>query len=266
MKIGHQTANERVIIYGDAKTLKTRLATALPWGGMWGEKAIYIAADLNAINLRSVLTVDKEHLVPVEPRPEKGKYDPLAEAVACASRPWVTEYPGARTLIWDTITQTAFDILAHYARLGNYAKEQITFGKPGTPEHHAHPTMGDYGAAQNSVCEHVLGLIFQQPLHVIVLAHADWHEPKEGGEIVGGPATIGGAKIKTLPGRFDSVIHTEVKYKGEPGKPRVPEFMARTQKHGIWIAGVRGQRGMPDTILNPADPRDFWRAYEEAIK
>jgi len=259
---GAQKAPERILIYGSPKSAKTRLATALPWGEFWGEKAVYVAADPGAASLRSVLLPDRAHLIPVEPKPEVGrKYDPLHEAVEIATHDW----KDAGTIIWDTLTATAEDVLAAYARLGNYAKDQITYGKPGTASFHAHPTMGDYGAAQNSVCEHLLGLLFEQPKHLIILTHELWVEPKNAQECIGGPATVGSATAKTLPGRFDTVIRCEAKKRGEPGKPKVTEFIAHTNPHGPWICGVRNPGvNLPDVVLGE-DPRHFWGEYAKLI-
>jgi hypothetical protein len=187
----------------------------------------------------------------------------LHEAVAAATGDWVSH--GAGTIIWDTITQTAHDLLEAYAKIGNYAQQQITFGKRNTPEFHAHPTPGDYGAAQNSVCEHLMGHLFGQPLNLIVIAHEDWSESKNSGEVVGGPSTVGQATIKSLPGRFDTVIRCEAKRRQEPGKPPVATYIAHTQPHGSWIAGVRNPGvNLPDIIL-AEDPRHFWQEYDKLV-
>ena len=256
-------APERVIIYGAPKSSKTRLATSLPWGPKWGEKAIYVAADPGSSSLRSVLLPDRAHLVPVVPRPETGSYDPLHEAVMIATSNW-KESHGASTLIWDTLTQTAHELLEAYARLGNFASGQITFGKRGSPEYHAQPTVGDYGAAQNS-CEHLMGHLFAQPLNLIVITHEDWAEPKNAGECIGGPATVGQATIKTLPGRFDTVIRCEARRRSEPGKPPTSQFIARANPHPPWIAGIRNPGvNLPDMIL-AEDPRHFWQEYDKLV-
>lgn len=258
---------ERILIYGSPKSAKTRLATALPWGPKWGDKAIYVAADPGAGSLRSVLLGDRPRLVPVIPRPDVGNgtpYDPLHEAVSAAVANW-KETHGAGVLIWDTLTQTAHDLLEAYAKLGNYATQQITFGKRGSAEFHAHPTPGDYGAAQNSVCEHLMGHLFAQPLHLIVITHEDWSEPKNAGECVGGPATVGQATIKSLPGRFDTVIRCEARRRSDPGKAPSVQFIARTQPHGPWIAGIRNPGvNLPDVIL-AEDPRHFWQEYDKLV-
>jgi hypothetical protein len=207
--------------------------------------------------------VDASHFTVVEPRSAtSAKYDPLHEAVEIATHKW----EGHGTLVWDTLTQTAHDLLSAYARLGNYAKEQITFGKIGSPEYHAHPTPGDYGAAQTSSTVHLLDLLFDQPLHLIVVCHEDWAEPKNANECIGGPATVGQAAIKALAGRFDTVIRVENKRTGEPGKPKVQQYIARTQPHGIWICNVRLRPGttLTDTVLEE-EPQAFWKAYEAAV-
>lgn len=255
---------ERILIYGAPKSAKTRFATALPWGSEgWGQKAVYVAADAGSASLRSVMLPDREHLIVVDPHPESGKYDPLHEATAIATYDWKAK--GASTIIWDTITQTAEDLLQAYAILGNYASNPITFGKQGTPSHHVHPTEGDYGAAQNSIGNHLLGHLFAQPLNLIIIAHETWVEPKNANACIGGPATIGRALVGKMPGEFDTVIRTEVRRVTEPGKPVKTEFKARTQPHGPWIVGIRNPGvNLPDYVMGE-DPRGFWLEYAKLI-
>lgn len=255
---------ERILIYGAPKSAKTRFATALPWGSeLWGEKAVYVAADAGSASLRSVLMSDREHLVVVDPLPESGVYDPLHEAVGIATYEWSKH--GASTIIWDTLTQTAEDVLGAYARLSNYASNPITFGKKGTAEFHVHPSEGDYGAAQNSIGNHLLGLLFKQPLNLIVIAHEVWVEPKNANACIGGPATIGKALVGKLPGEFDTVIRTEVRRVTNPGKPVETEFKARTQPHGPWVVGIRNPGvNLPDFVMGE-DPRGFWQQYAKLV-
>ena len=255
---------ERILIYGAPKSAKTRFATALPWGTEpWGDKAVYVAADAGGASLRSVLLEDRKHLVVVDPHPESGPYDPLHEAVAIATHDWTKL--GASTIIWDTITQTAEDVLRAYSIIGNYASNPITFGKKGTAEFHVHPNEGDYGAAQNSIGTHLMGHLFAQPLNLIIIAHETWVEPKNANACIGGPATIGRALVGKLPGEFDTVIRTEVRRVSNPGKATVTEFRARTQPHGPWIVGIRNPGvNLPDYVMGE-DPRGFWLDYTKLV-
>lgn len=250
---------------------------------MWGHNAVYVAADPSSESLSSVLPVYRGRLEVVKPRPaeafretRKGrvptKYDPLKEAVQIATYPWADE--GFKTLIWDTMTVTSRDLLRAYALMQNFSGETksgdskaISFGDPNSPEFHVHPTMGDYGAAQSST-DHILQLLFEQPLNLIVLFHEEWVEPKktDTGETVGGPATIGNARVKHLPGLFDHCIRQEAVRKQLPGKPRQEQFIMHTSKHGPWIAGLRCPGVTPGDIKLDVDPVHWWTTFEEALR
>lgn len=252
---------ERVLIYGAPKSAKTRLATSLPWGEFWGEKAVYVAADPGASTLRSVLKENRPHLLVVDPHPSSGPYDPLHEAVEVATHKW----EGVGTIIWDTMTQTSKDLLVAYAKLCNYASNPITFGVPGQNEYHVHPNEGDYGAAQNSVINHITDHLFSQPLNLIIICHEQWAEPKNAAECVGGPELVGKAGVRKYPGLFDSVIRTETRTVLAPGADTTTEFFARMNPHGVWKCGIRNPGvSLPDVQLEE-NPIGFWHKYQEIL-
>jgi hypothetical protein len=124
----------RIALYGPAKSGKTRLATSLPWGSDWGDKAIYVAWDPGSEELGSVLSANHPHLIVV--RPEKplskagGKYDPLGEAVKIATHDWKKDSPMPQSS--DTATETESDLLAAYADFGQFSDKHVSFGKPGS--------------------------------------------------------------------------------------------------------------------------------------
>lgn len=282
------TLPRRICLYSQPKAGKTRTATSLPDNEIWGRQGegktiVYVAADPSSESLSSVLPHYRDRLEVVKPRPaeafretRKGrvpvKYDPLKEAVAIATYPWADE--GFKTLIWDTMTVTARDLLKAYALMQNYTGETkggdskaISFGQSNTPEFHIHPTMGDYGAAQ-STTDHILQLLFEQPLNLIVLFHEEWVSPKQTdtGETVGGPATVGSARVKHLPGLFDHCIRQEAMRKQLPGRERQEKFVIHTGKHGPWIAGLRCPGVAPGDINLEMDPGHWWVTFEEALR
>lgn len=258
-----ERAPERILIYGSPKSGKSRLATALPWGEFWGEKAAYIAADPNAQSLRSILLPDREHLTPVVLRSEGKPYDPLHEATAAAIHDWKAE--GCGTLIWDTMTATAQDLLLSYAKLCRYASSPITFGRPNSEEFQIQPNEGDYGAAQNAICLHLREKLFSLPINLIVVCHERWVQPKDSTEIIGGPELVGKQSVRLYPGFFDTVIHMENRKIIAPGKNQVEEFWAKTQPHGVWKVGIRTPGvNLPDVKLKE-DPRHFWTQYQETL-
>jgi len=279
------------LLYGAPKTGKTRLATSLPWGNRWGEKAIYVAFDPGAESLASVRKLDRGHLVVVRPALKQIKrrklragdsefeyvMDPHTEANAIASRPWQTEYPGVGTLIWDTETETAEQLLRAYANTGVFSGEKgdkhITVGIEGTDGYMALPMMADYGIAQNAISQ-INNLLFNQPLNIIVICHADISSPQNA-EIAeatfGGPATVGQKGIARIAGKFDNLFRTEKRTRKPPGAASaLTEYRVFTEGRGIWLGGMRtpdNKNPMPEFTVGLSDkdldPTDFWRRFEE---
>ena len=271
---------ERIAGYSPPKAGKTRLYCSAMRGcpERFGERAIYIAADDGSESLGPVLMEDRERLIVIKPRPELdgpaiiGKnYDPLIEATTCATTNWREKYPDVGTIIWDTFTKTAQELLTSTALQerapADSSDGRVTFGKKGTPSYNVSPSRSDYGATHNMVI-HLLRHLFGQPLAVIVLFHQDWKEPKnaaEGTGIIGGPATVGKAQVEQISAMFQAVIRQEVRRKRDKDKGMVEEYVARTQPHGFWIAGVRAPGPPMPSVGLEQDPVNFWHAYNDAL-
>ena len=256
-----KSAYERICVYGAPKVGKSRLSTSLPWGDYWGEKALYIAADNNAETLKSVLTHNQDRLVVVQPdglglQPA----DWAEEAFQIAFRNWKKEHPDVGTLIWDTMTETMVKILRQYADTGVFSdKHNVQIGSHQTGSWRTSPMEGDYGAAQDTAGR-LLEKLVSTPMHLIIVFHEDWMEPKAGdiGGLIGGPATVGRKAIRWVPGKFDTVIYLQ-RLMMQNNQSKV---VANTIQHGIWPAGVR--HGDIDFKLAPqvpldVDPVGFWR-------
>lgn len=254
---------ERICIYGSPKTGKSRLATSLPWGGYFGEKAVYAAIDPNSEALRSVRPVDRPHLTTVV---LDGKPSYLEEAVQVATTDWVKQ--GMKTLIWDTMTHMGMLLLRQYADSGVFSdKHAVQLGRQGTKSWHTNPMLGDYGAAQNSI-GFLIQHLFALPMHVIVIFHEKFVEPKEGSPegIAGGPDVVGSKAVRWISGNFDSVFRTDVGL--NPETKRVG-FMVHSMTRGIWKAGFRTPRDK-QSLMTPyplsTDPSEFWKAYLKDVE
>ena len=260
MRIAAPPSLHRICVYAHPKAGKSRFVTSLPWD-TWGD-AIYVAADQNAECLDGVMLEDRKHLRIEKPVPATGEPMPFRDAAAIASTDWSKE-EGTGVLIWDTMTQTSRDMLAFFAKQGKFAgqKGPVTFGTPGRPDFFANPTEGDYGAAQ-SATDHLLGLLFQQKLHLIVVFHAAVAKMSDGmmEGLMGGPQTVGSAQIYGIARPFSAVLHLEA---GRTDKGT--KYMVRSTPHGIWQANVRALGSLPDKALTE-HPTDYWREFHKLTK
>jgi AAA domain-containing protein len=252
------TRLERVLIYGDPKSGKTRLATSLP--SEFGE-AIYVAWDPGTEHLGPVLEAHRPRLHVIQSVPDgKTAYSPDVDAFAIALHDWRGEYPNVRTLIWDHITATAEDCLFAVADSGQFSDKHIRIGDPKSAGKLNVPMEGDYGAIHSTI-DRLTTYLFRQPLHLIILAHATMTEAKDGSGLIGGPATVGRASVRKYAGRFDTVVHIARKH-----RDKAERFVAFTDRHdNLWNAGVRSSlltNPMPSFELAP-DPINFWLAYQK---
>jgi len=257
---------ERILIYGDPKTGKTRLATSLT--GRFGE-ILYVASDPGSESASSVLTPYVGRLHCVKPTGgDTAKSNPHVDAFEIATRDWKKDFPEVRTLIWDTMTATALDILQYVATSGQFSQTaHVGLGTPGSVEHQKLPMQGDYMATHN-IISRLVDFLFKQPLHLIVICHATYDEPKEGGAVEGGPATAGKATVRSFPGKFDAVIRVARRASG--GAPTAgvgggaSTVTAFTERVGIWSAGIRSGHAtnpMPKVDLQ-SDPINLWEQYD----
>lgn len=267
----------QVALYGAPKSGKTRTATSLPWGPIWGEKAIYVAVDPGSSSLASVLPHHREHLIVVEPETKiiggRTSYDPLEEAFAIATRSWTLEFPEAKTLIWDTLSETSYQLLKAYANTGQFSDKHVSFGKPGSPTFHTLPMEGDFGGAQNSAL-FILEALFRQPMNLIVLFHDEFVQPKKDadprlGGLFGGPALAGKAGTKAVAKAFNNLFRQHIGAKGSTTTNIQPKYVVQTQPNGneIWLMGARlslPENPIPSVTLNP-DPVNFWTALDGAM-
>src|SRR6267142_3343894 len=117
---------ERIVVYAEPKSGKTRFVTSLP--SRFG-KIVYIAADPGSEALAPVLPQYKDRIYVVRYMPEPGKeWSPSVDAAAIANTNWVKSEatPGAQTLIWDTMTATALQILSHIADSNQFSSSHVS--------------------------------------------------------------------------------------------------------------------------------------------
>lgn len=254
---------ERILIYGDPKTGKSRLSTSLP--DSFGNIG-YFAADPGSESLNSILGAYRSRITVIKPGPAAptDKYDPDQDAFAFALHDWRSE--GMGTLVWDTLTATSLEILNHLADSGAFSeKRHISIGNPKLPQNI--PMQGDYMAAQNRISR-LVEFLFRQPLHLIVICHATYDETRDGQAPEFGPATTGKATVRTFPGKFDSVLHIARKVTPAANNASVSKYTVFTERHSIYSAGVRSSlltNPMPIVELDP-DPVSFWHRFLSSFR
>lgn len=250
------TRYERILIYADPKSGKTRLATSLP--DRFGE-IIYIAWDPGTEQLGPVLPQYRSriHIIRSVSEPNK-PYTPDKDAFQIALNDWSKPYPNAKTIVWDHMTATAEDCLQAVADSSQFSQQHVSIqAGPGKLNL---PMEGDYGAV-HGIIDRLTTFLFRQPMHLIILCHAATAELKDGTGAIGGPATIGKASVRKYAGRFDTVIRLGRKLDGDKNK-----FTAYTDNHArIWTAGIRSRLAsnpIPSFDLS-TDPRNFWHIYDQ---
>lgn len=253
---------ERILIYGAGKTRKTQLATSIPRDEKWG-KVLYVAVDEHSENLPSVLHPEGILVANYKPPRVTGKpvkWDPLTDYVHAATHDWKSEYPDVNTIIVDTATQMSEQLMDAYVATGAVQSGHKKLGKENTLTYHAQPDKGDFGGAQRST-KFILDYFFDQPMHLIVLFHQHWSEPKEGSleALVGGPATVGEAQIRVLPGLFDTVLRVVAGSNGD--------VSVHTEPTPVWPAGIRHRKmgKRLGVIKMPDDPREFWTKHYDPL-
>ena len=169
--------------------------------------------------------------------PEKGRgIDPMNEAFTIAGTDWKAK--GYNGLIWDTMTQTAWDVhmaSANTTTFGNHIR--LGTGALTVPV----PSMGDYRAA-HVVCDTLFNMLVSQELHVAVLGH-EATETKGKGENVeilnAGFALVGQAKVSSYGAEFDQYIRLRSWAASEQGAVVMNEVRAQMLADPVFGAGLR---------------------------
>jgi len=251
------------MVYAPPKSGKTVFTTSLPFD-RWGD-CVYVAADRGSEQLLGVRPQAREHIRIEKPEDlPHPKGNAMKSATEIATTDWhlkegfTPEKPGV--IVWDTLSQTTMDVFRWIVAQERYS--HVNVGQKGTANYVAAPDRGDYGMAQGFI-DNVIGFLFQQRCHVIVVCHADYDTPNPGdpGGMVGGPMTIGKAQIREVGREFSCLLHLETS-RGADGKAQYKVF---TAPHGIWQAGIRMNGvSIPDTVLS-SYPVDFWCRLDDAI-
>jgi hypothetical protein len=262
---------QRIAIYGDPKVAKTPLALQLPLGSAYWGDAIYVAADDGSESLRSCTPEIRSHIHVVKPSrdPKTGKYDPVKEAWEIITHDWTKEWPGVKTMIWDTMSETGLETLSYIADAGQFSKDKhVTIGDPGGKYTHNLPLQGDYLGAQDSIGRMLKGL-FTSDLHLVIIFHTAIDEKEGGAAIAGGPATVGKATIRQIAKPFDAVLRLEKKQIFDPDTKQAKQVVViHSEASGIWIGGVRTPRANPIAQVNvPMDKplAAYWPLYMGAF-
>jgi hypothetical protein len=265
---------ERIAGYSDPGEGKTRWATSLT--ERFGD-IIYICADEGSERMDPILHTYRPRVkrlkvrAPDDPKGREG-WDPIAEywdiAIKARDGTWRKEFPNAKTIIIDSVTEMGNQWMQHIANTGQFSVEKhIRIGPRGSEGGYNIPLPGDYGATQNAINRY-LAALFELPYHIICVFHAAYDEPDSGGAAEFGPKTVGKATVRTIAGKFPMVVRVASKTIGAgPGKEPRQEVTAYTQRQGLWNAKLRSGddvNPMPKVVLNP-DPINFWEKYDELI-
>ncbi len=251
---------ERIIIYGRAGIGKTRLALSLtPRFG----KIAYYASDTNSEFLASIDPCKRDRIIVVKPEGD----DPIKNFLKFCMQDWSAIDPEINTLVVDTYTKIALDIISYAANSGTMDREKhYVIGDP-LAGGQAIPNRGDYQAIE-SVSRGNLDMIFdkQRKMHIVFLMHEDV-KIVENVHAVGGPAHPGRAMTEYIPAQFSTVIRLIRDQVLVPGAD-APEdvVIAITENDGKFIAKVRtsdekGINPLARVILD-RDPVNFWNQYD----
>jgi len=250
-----QQRGVKVLAHSNPGCGKTRLFTALPWGdeGRWGTRAAFVPFDIKEYKMLGVLPANREHLIPAVPD-DGPTHDPYTFAMQVLDRDWSSEFPGCRTIILDTLTSLARQILQAAANNPAYGNVQVA----GSGQYAVRMTTENHYGIAHTLMANIVRKIAAHPLNVLALFWSDWKEPPSGapGGLYGGPLTVNMNFSKAISGEFDVVVYLRT----EGGK-----YYAHTQPYGFWDAK------MPtDSLVNPMtrvelqpDPVHFWREFDK---
>jgi hypothetical protein len=251
-----------ILLYGDAGSGKTRLATSLT--ERFGE-IIYFALDEGSEGLDSVLEKYRGRIHVVKPTWE----NPFVDAAEIASRDWRKQFPTAKTIVIDTFSNLTWKLLSYCTNMGMFSSKHVEIGT-GTALRASLPDRGDYGGTHAIIRNFVVQILNQQKtFNIVFVCHQDHPDTDDAGNrLPGGPATVGKAMTTWLAARFKSVIRLdrEIENKIVAGKVEIiTKIVARTAPHGSFIARINeaGEKGNPIPVVPVAvDARNFWEMFD----
>jgi hypothetical protein len=251
---------ERIIIYAQAGTGKTRLALSLP--KHYG-KIAYYAADNGSEFLASISPEKRKRIYVVKPEGT----DPVQDFMSFVMQDWKKIDPEIGTLVIDTLTVVCQDAIQFSANSGAMTNEKhFVVGDP-SQGGVVLANRGDYMALE-SLGRGFLDMLFdkQRNMHIIVVQHEDV-KLIEGIRAVGGPAVPGRALLEYIPSVFNTVIRLIREQTLIPGASS-PEsvVIAITEHDGKFVAKLRTHdEKNPNPLARVVlerDPINFWNSYD----
>jgi hypothetical protein len=264
------------MIYGQTKLFKTSTYLAAPPSL---RPMAVLDADRGAKMRLRVLSMSQEE------REKLGVKEPVPEHYG----PWIAEgidfyypdpanwyadcfefctkiAPDYKLVVPDTLSRIAEKILDEVKGI-NYEgtdkqTKRIKVSKGGVET--IHPTMSDYGFAQDRVMELVTALD-DSPAHVLLITHEKTGEVRDTEavkRVLGGPRTVGNALIEVLPSIVDVVLRFEPRSVIEDGKQAIKTAI-RTRNHNFYLAGDRSGLFEDGEIL---DTKVFWEKLQGTIQ
>lgn len=263
---------------------KTTLAVTVP--DEWGRIG-YIMADGTSKRFASIPYDIRPRLVPIDldgmaTRDEEGVVTStswLKEAFLVAQTDWRAKYPDMGVIVWDTVTQTAREILRESARKNWFSSKGPTTGprdKSGEniasmeeAQKYAQPQEGDFGVAQQSIVL-VQEWFVKQPMHVIALFQEGFASPdaKTGEGALYGPDVMGQKGPRIMPQVYDenlAIVFEKNRATGtyERKIQVMPAGARNTQVKKPLGAYVQFPSALMDAPSTVEGIKDFWRMLEE---
>jgi hypothetical protein len=193
--------------------------------------------------------------------------DPISNFMKFCMQDWSAIDPEIKTLVVDTYTKVALDIISYAANSGTMDREKhFIIGDPAEGGQ-AIPNRGDYQGIE-SVSRGNLNMIFakQRTMHIIFLMHEDV-KIIENVHAIGGPAHPGRAMTEYIPAQFSTVIRLIRDKMLTPGAD-APEdvVIAVTENDGKFIAKIRTSNERSNNVLARValdrDPSSYWVQYD----
>lgn len=237
-----------MMIYGQSKLYKTSLALFIP---PELRPVAFLDADGGAKMRLALLTMTAQE------RDELG----IVEKVPEGAGPWMreqvqfyrprpesyyedcmrfAELPAYTTKVWDSVSRGAEGMMKQICA-SKYTGQDTKRVTLGTGQYATvHPTLQDYGCAQERVMN-VVAALDEGLSHTVLLSHEKTGELDDGAgskRVIAGPRAIGVALLEVLPSVCDVVIRLEPKTIVQAGQ-QLTNVVMRTRNHAFYLAGDR---------------------------